>query len=117
MEDKSKTVFANYDEEKETITDENGREWPVHFKLDPETEEKLSAILAELLEFCQEHCIPLHAGVVTESRENGCCIRRSAYFPGARSPVPFTLVGHLFPKVCKCDNPFLIARLADLLKD
>lgn len=117
MKDKSETISANYDEEKGTITDENGRERPVHFKLDSETEGKLEDLIEELRTFCRAHCIPFHACVVTENGDDNCSMIRSGYLPGARSPIQFSLAVKLFPKISGCSNPFFLASLNALLKD
>ena len=117
MKDESRSISANYDEEKGTITDENGREWPVHFKLDPETEEKLKAIIEELWTFCQAHCVPFHVCAVTKNGDDSRSTIRAGYLPGARSPIQFSLAVRLFPKISECDNPFFLASLNALLKD
>lgn len=88
-------INANYDPEKKTITDQNGREWPVYFELSEEDRKRVDDAVENLRAVCLELCVP-HLVLVEPSyqeKTHGSIL--AIHAPGARQSRQFALAVRL----------------------
>ena len=94
-------INANYDPEKKTITDQNGREWPVYFELSEEDRKRVDDAVETLRAVCLELCVPHLALVETAYREETHGQILAIHAPGARQSRQFALASRFVEHVSK----------------
>ena len=99
-------INANYDPEKKTITDENGREWPEYFELSEEDRKRVDEAVENLRGVCQELCVPYLVLVETANREKTHGSILAVHSPGARQSDSFAIVARFVEHVSK-ESPSL----------
>lgn len=97
-------INANYDPEKKTITDQNGREWPVYFELSEEDRKRVDDAVENLRAVCLELCVPHLVLVETAYQEKTHGSILAIHAPGARQSRQFALAARFAELVSK-GNP------------
>lgn len=114
-------INANYDPEKKTITDQNGREWPVYFELSEDDRKRVDDAVENLRAVCLELCVPYLVLVETAYREETHGSILAVYAPGARQSDAFALASRFVGHVSKENPSFgelaLVAFVAKILNE
>lgn len=94
-------INANYDPEKKTITDENGREWPEYFELSEDDKKRVDEAIENLRAVCLELCVPHLVLVETANNEKTRGQILAIHAPGARQSGQFALAARFAELVSK----------------